>query len=821
MSGMKLNFEKYIFDNAKVGIAICNAEDHRLEMVNPAFAAIHGYEVDELIGVMPGKVFAPECMFRLSEQGKNPQCALENIAFETTHVKKDGSFVDVSVHITVIKDKNGKVLQRIANIVDISKRKKVEKELESSNDRYAQIFNNSNDNIYLIEVTPDKRFIHIEINEAYEKSCGIKREDIVGIYVDELANKDVRKEFLKKFNKCLEKGEKIEYTSEFNFPIGNKIFHSSLSPIKDKYGRVYQIVGVSRDITKSKQMEEELLSREEMFRTLAENSPNIIIRYDEEGNRIYTNPAFSKYTGIPKKIAVSKKPETELSAYFSLLNIDISQYYERVKKVIQSGEKDIIPLEWMIIDTCEYISYDINIVAERDKSGNIIGALAIGHNVTERKNIERRIEYMAHHDALTGLPNRVLVKDRAYQALNNAEYNDSKVAILFIDLDGFKTVNDSLGHTAGDDILKMLSSRLKSVIRANDVLSRQGGDEFLLIIPDVHNINEVSAFAERILKECKKNFSINNHYISMSASIGISIYPDHGNNFEQLLQCSDAAMYKAKEEGKNNYCFFSQRMKHDLIGLFQMQNDLKKAIKNKEFVLHYQPQINLADNRIVGVEALLRWEHPKQGIISPMCFIPVAESSGLIVEIGEWVLLEACKQAVLWNNDGKNISVAVNVSAVQFKRGNLEKVVKTVLAETGLNPKYLELELTESILINDTETVLEAVKAIKELGIQLSIDDFGTGYSSLSYLKRFAVDKLKIDQSFVKDILNDKDDAKIVQTIIQMAKNFNLKTIAEGVEDKDVLKVINEFGCDEVQGYHFAKPMCKDEFNDYCESCSQ
>lgn len=567
---------------------------------------------------------------------------------------------------------------------------------------------------------------------------------------------------------------------------------------------------------KKREIEAAILKKSaQEYRTLAENSPDIIMRYDAEGNRIYANLAFSEQTGIPKELLVINNPETQWSVYFNMLNMTASEYREKIKQIIKTGESETLFTESIILATGEYIAHEVNIVAERNTNGKIVGALAIGRNVTEQKNIEKRIEFMSHHDILTGFANRTLAKERAKQVIAQARQKGNKVAILFIDLDEFKTVNDSLGHSAGDIMLKMVALRLQECIKANDMISREGGDEFLIILSDVNEKSEIESVVNKLLQKFKQSFNVNNNIITTSASIGIALYPDDGENFDQLFQSADAAMYKAKEIGKNNYRFYTQQMKDDLVGSFQIQNNLQEAIKNKEFVLYYQPQVDLKQNRIIGVEALIRWQHPIQGLIPPLNFISIAESSGLIVQIGEWVLLEACRQAALWNQQGKDIVVAVNISAVQFKHGNLKEVVKNALHVTGLDPKYLELELTESILINDTENILETVKVIKELGIKLSIDDFGTGYSSLSYLKRFAVDKLKIDQSFVRDLLNDKEDASIVKTIIQMAKSFNLKSIAEGVENLEVLTIIEKFGCDEVQGYHFTKPLPLAEFENY------
>lgn len=450
-----------------------------------------------------------------------------------------------------------------------------------------------------------------------------------------------------------------------------------------------------------------------------------------------------------------------------------------------------------------------------DESGNPIRSIGTVQDITERKIFEKQIEFMTHHDSLTGLPNHTLAKVHTEKSIDKAQCTHSKLAILFIDLDGFKNINDSLGHSMGDLLLKMIASRLMEVIEINDILSRQGGDEFLLILSDIKEINDVINISKILLNVFEDSFQVHNHFLSLSASIGISLYPDHGENFETLFQCADTAMYKAKEQGKNGYCFYTQQMNHNMIGQFKLQNDLKSALQNNEFILHYQPQIDLSNNSITGVEALIRWHHPMLGMIPPMSFIPIAESSGLIVQIGQWVIEEACAQAALWHRRGIEISVAVNISAVQFRRGDLEMIILKALTQSGLNSRYLELELTESIMMHDIEVTLQTVHNLKELGIQLSIDDFGTGYSSLAYLKRFAVDKLKIDQSFVRDILNDQEDAAIVQTIIQMGKTLKLKTIAEGVEDANALALIDSYGCDEVQGYHFAEPLEASEFETY------
>ena len=422
------------------------------------------------------------------------------------------------------------------------------------------------------------------------------------------------------------------------------------------------------------------------------------------------------------------------------------------------------------------------------------------------------IEFLAYHDTLTQLPNRLLAQDRFRQAMAHADRARTKVALLFLDLDNFKTINDSLGHLVGDELLKEVAMRLIECVRDMDTISRLGGDEFLIVLPMLPDADAIAPVLVKLLGRMVDVFEIDEQELSTSASIGIALYPDDGADFEALLKKSDMAMYRAKESGRNTYRFFDDQMNVEAVEHLRMRNGLRKALGRGEFVLHYQPQIDIASGAMIGAEALIRWHHPEMGMVPPGRFIPIAEDSGLIVPIGEWVLYEACQQAAAWGKSGiHGLVIAVNLSAVQFRRGEIEQSVIRALEESGLNPALLELELTESILINDTEHILATVQRLKRLGVKLSIDDFGTGYSSLSYLKRFQVDKLKIDQSFVRDLATDAEDAAIVRAVIQMAGSLGLTTIAEGVENELVLEFLREFGCDEAQGYHFARPMPAEE----------
>jgi diguanylate cyclase (GGDEF)-like protein len=440
-----------------------------------------------------------------------------------------------------------------------------------------------------------------------------------------------------------------------------------------------------------------------------------------------------------------------------------------------------------------------------DQGGLMAAAI---RDMTEHHANARHMEFLAHHDALTGLPNRAVVESRFDQATAEAARAGTQVALMFLDLDSFKTINDSLGHPVGDALLKEVALRLDRFARASDIVSRQGGDEFLVVFTGLGDDADVTLAADRLVQDFKAPFDVDGHQLATSFSIGVAVYPRDGADFPTLLKKADIAMYQAKAAGRDTYRLFGEHMDVAALGKHRIRNALPQAIERSEFALHFQPQTDLASGQVIGAEALLRWVHPELGFVPPVEFIPVAEESGLIVPIGEWVLEEACRQAVAWQVPGRApLSVAVNISAVQFARGDLEDTVRRALAASGLAPQLLELELTESILIRNVDSVLATVTRLKRLGVTLSIDDFGTGYSSLTYLKRFAVDKLKIDQSFIRDLATDAESAAIVRAIVQLAQSLNLKTVAEGIEDEGVIAHLLAIACDQGQGYGIARPM--------------
>jgi len=434
------------------------------------------------------------------------------------------------------------------------------------------------------------------------------------------------------------------------------------------------------------------------------------------------------------------------------------------------------------------------------------------HNEQLREaNIQ--LQHVATHDALTGLPNRLLLADRMEQAIAQAERHRTRFAVMVVDLDRFKSINDSLGHLAGDAMLKEVARRLAVVLRKADTLARLGGDEFVLILNEIPRAQDVESTATRVLADIGTPVKLDDLELHTSTSIGISIYPDDGADAETLLQHADAAMYHAKKSGRNTYQFFAPAMNAFARERLQLENGLRRALSRREFVVHYQPKVDVRSGGIDSAEALVRWRHPTRGLTMPMDFIPLAEETGLIIPIGEWVLREACRQAFAWQAAGlRPLRVAVNLSAQQFKQKNLVDVVCAALTGARLEPHYLELELTESAVMDDPERSIDILRRLSELGVRISVDDFGTGYSSLSYLRRLPLDKLKIDSAFIREVATSRDDAAIVRAIVSLAHNLHLKVIAEGVETPDQLTFLRDLGCDQYQGYHYSAPVPNNVF---------
>lgn len=479
-----------------------------------------------------------------------------------------------------------------------------------------------------------------------------------------------------------------------------------------------------------------------------------------------------------------------------------------------------------IIETGESIHQADRLIRDRhysvagapiyDDDGAIHRIILLYSDITDRKEAELAIHQLAYYDTLTNLPNRTLLQDRLTQLINQSAREKSKVAVLFLDLDNFKTINDTLGHAAGDELLQEVARRLSRLMRATDTISRLGGDEFVILLPGIRHEDLVGDIAAKLLSTLTKPLQIAHHEISCSGSIGIALYPDDGDNSALLLKHADLAMYQAKEQGRNTFRFFSHDMNTKAVQRMLFETSLRRALERDEFRLCYHPLLDARTSQVVGCEALLRWQHPDLGLLAPESFVTLAEETGQIVPISDWVLRSACLQHQQWRVAGlPPVRVAVNISAYQFRRGNLLETVSRVLHETGIPAEYLELELTESMLMQEPESARETLSRLKTLGVHLAIDDFGTGYSSLSYLKLFPIDRLKIPREFVRDITSNPDDATIAKAIVSLGNNLNMRVVAEGVERIEQLEFLVQHGCDELQGFYFAQPMTPDEFSDF------
>jgi diguanylate cyclase (GGDEF)-like protein/PAS domain S-box-containing protein len=566
-------------------------------------------------------------------------------------------------------------------------------------------------------------------------------------------------------------------------------------------GGIPYIYASARDISERKKRENELHKLSEAV----EQSPNTVVITNLEGDIEYVNNAFTKTTGYTKAEAIGKNARLLQSGKTPIVS------YEDMWEHLTQGKNWRGEFINKRKDKTEYIEA-VKASPLFNSDGTITHFMAIKEDITEQKHTQERVHYLANFDVLTGLPNRNKLEEQTKYAINLTNRQNGKLAVLFLDIDRFKDINDTLGHNIGDILLIELAKRFRSVLRKEDIVSRLGGDEFIFTLPQADE-KSVSHVSQKLLTIISKPIVIERNELIVTASIGIAIYPTDGTDYETLSKNADIAMYRAKHQGRNNYCFFTEAMQARSIRNLELTNALHHALERSELHLLYQPQISLHDNRIIGAEALLRWSHPKLGDISPAEFIPLAEESGLILSIGEWVLRTAIQDAKRWEELSlPQMIVAVNLSAVQFRHPRLPEMITKILDKADLPANYLELELTEAVTMHDPDNIYRVMDNLDTRGIRLSIDDFGTGYSSLSYLKKFKVYKLKIDQSFIRDIHTDPEDKAIVNAIINMAHSLGMQTIAEGVETVEQLNYLQEQGCDEVQGYYYSKPLSSKEF---------
>ncbi|PLT48456.1 EAL domain-containing protein [Paenibacillus sp. FSL W8-1187] len=553
----------------------------------------------------------------------------------------------------------------------------------------------------------------------------------------------------------------------------------------------------------NRRFESQSLESERKFRSVIESASDAIILADSRTIIQSWNRGAQLMFGYTEKEAIGRPLEMTIPDRFKQAHADGLRPYLALQPDDVPGAGRTLELYGLRKDGTEF-PIELSLAVWEEEGQPFLSSII--RDITERKKAEHKINQMVYLDPLTGLPNRHLLNDRLKEALDQADESGLMIGIMFLDLDRFKYINDTLGHTMGDLLLVEVSIRLRECVDRQDTVSRQGGDEFIVLLPGT-SYEDMTRKAQRILMTFSQAILVGNQEMYVTPSIGLSLYPADGNNRDTLIKNADTAMYRVKEQGKNNFQFYTPEMNEVVSRRMNLEIGLRKGIQKNEFTVHYQPQVDIKAGAVVGVEALIRWQHPKLGLISPAEFIPLAEETGLIIPIGEWVLREACRQNKEWQDDGlPPLRIAVNISSRQFQQSGFAEVVSRALKETGLEPKYLELELTESIVQNSAHAI-SIMHKLKEMGIFLSIDDFGTGYSSLSYLKLFPIDSLKIDQSFTRNLMQDSKDEALVHTIINMAHNLGLKVIAEGVETGEQLQYLLLRHCHEAQGYYFSKPV--------------
>ena len=561
---------------------------------------------------------------------------------------------------------------------------------------------------------------------------------------------------------------------------------------------------------------EALFEEKERAEVTLNSIGDAVMSIDVRGNLTYLNSVAEVLTGWPCGEAKSHA----LEEVFRIIDAETREAVPNPMRLAIAQNKTVGLTPNCILVRRDGVESSIEDSAApiHDRRGTVTGAVMVFHDVTTARALSLRMAYLAQHDGLTNLPNRIMLDDRLKQAITLAFRRKRRLALLFLDMDRFKHINDSLGHTIGDRLLQSVAHRLRACVRSSDTVSRQGGDEFVILLSDIEHPEDADISAEKILAALATPHSIDQHDLHVTGSIGIATYPDDGVDSDTLLQHADLAMYHAKENGRNNVQFYKEEMNVNAFERHSLEDGLRKALERKEFELQYQPKIDLKTGAMIGVEALIRWRHPLRGLVPPALFIPVAEECGLIVEIGRWVLREACRQARAWQDAGlPMIRIAINISPVELRTKDFVAGVRAILADTGLDAHCLEFELTETFLMEASGSTAAVLQALKDMGLKIALDDFGTGYSSLSFLRRFPIDTVKIDRSFVRDMTTDADDASIVRAVIGMGESLHLHVVAEGVETREQLAFLRRHSCPAAQGLHFGRPVVAAEFAELLE----
>ena len=803
---------KVLFSSSRIPLIVMDAETGVYIDCNAAAVQIYGYtNREEVLGKTPLDVSAPiqyNGADSVTEAIKHNRACIENGShiFEWLHQRPDGQMWDADVHLMFFQHRGKSLIQ--FTLQDITERKKAAQVLWESESKFRTLFEAASDAIFLM----GQNFF-IACNQKALEMFGCTKEQIIG-QTPARFSPEIQPDGRYSLEKSQEKIDAAMKGQPQSFEWRNSRYDGTLFDAEVSLnvfvaaGKNYLQVLV-HDITERKKAEEELKKSEQRFRDLTEHTSDWVWEVDANGVYTYSNLKVKEILGYDPDEIIGKTP-------FELMTP------EEVKRVVpefQAIIKALKPFSGLentnLHKNGQQVMLETNGVPILDSLGQLQGYRGIDRDITERKRNEEKIQHLATHDSLTGLPNRLMFAQILNHSIQSARRNGRQLAVLFIDLDRFKIINDTKGHEAGDQLLQEIAMRYTQILRAADVISRQGGDEFVILIEDVHKLSDLQLIANNILASTYEPVVLLGDECRVTASIGISLYPQDGEDDQTLMKHADMAMYYAKEEGKNGFQFYSEEIQSQATGRLAIETNLRLALERKELSLHYQAKINLKTGIITGVEALLRWQNPHLGSVTPTQFIPVAEETGLIISIGKWVLKTACNQNVAWQKQGlPAVCISVNLSLRQLTDNNLIDDIKVALNDSGMAPNLLELEITESMIMSNPTKMMDVLGRIKNMGVRLAIDDFGTGYSSLAQLKHFPINTLKIDRSFIRNVPENAEDKAITHAIITMGETLGFTVVAEGVETIEQMSYLKDQACDEMQGYYFSRPVVPEQFAD-------
>lgn len=795
-------------------------EQLRFNYVNEGACRALGYSREELLTMGPCDIDPHIQREVLLEMVKNAPLGVVN-TLESQHRTKDGRTYPVEV--AGVQFEEGGKRFALTVVRDITERKQTAREREAQAARleasrqqlqrteawYRGILQSAPDGMLVVNEQGTITLVNAKLCQMFgyadDELIGQSMEVLVPVAqrVEHVAHRDG---FIRGLSKSRKMGGGATRLSGLRKDGSEFFVDISLSRPPSIDAGSGAVCAAIRDVTEQQRLERALAEREHESRTLVENTPDTIARYNRDGVCIFANQALAHSIAGGLEAILGRTP-TEVPGR------EQSTIYEtKLHEVVATGSNADFELTWLDTNGRPVCSH-IRLTAEFDASGSVATVLAVGRDITELNNFRQKIHQMAFYDNLTSLPNRALFHDRLHQVLHDAEWHGQQAGVMLLDLDRFKAINDSLGHPAGDALLREAALRLNLCVRSYDTVARLGGDEFAILLPDIRSGDDLGRVASKILSAFNEPFVLEGNEVFVSTSIGIAVYPHDDTDANGLIKQADSAMYFAKRSGRNNFRFYSKDLTASAAEKLALESELRRALERGELELYYQPQIRLADNQLIGSEALLRWHNPQRGLVPPNQFISIAEDSGLIVEIGQWVLREACRTACEWNGAGKPVhKVAINLSARQFQSSDLVDTVRSVLHETNCQPQWIELEITESLLLDEHGQVLEMLQGLSAMGITIAIDDFGTGYSSLSYLARFPINTLKIDRSFISTITTEHFRGELVKAILSIARCLGQEVVAEGVETQDQAAFLHAHGCQIAQGFLYSKPVPKDAF---------